>query len=255
MSLIVVQILLLALSAGALSGLTGVGGGVIFTPLFKMICESGDFPSSAVDSVRLSMLAVLMTNAPSLFVPSKYKHIKWSIVFPYVLPMVLGVTLSQFVVVQISSFLHDLLLFCLILHLIVLSYIPALNPFFFVSSPILIGFLVGLTSGIAGIGGSFLLFPLWRRLSLTFHQIQANNTLFAVISSLSLSIFAYLTGWQPPLDLLILGLIIFLAGLSNMIFASLSSFFSEQFLKRLYTVFFSVLLLFYALRILIHVYS
>jgi uncharacterized membrane protein YfcA len=255
MSLALAQIVMFAFFAGLLSGLTGVGGGVIFTPLFKMVCDSRDFSSLAIDSVRLSMLSVFLTNAPSLLFSHKHSFIQWPVVRPYLLPLAFGVICSQFLFVSITPVMHDLMLLFIILHLILLSYLPCLNPFLFLSSPLLIGFFVGFTSGLAGIGGSFLLYPLWQRFSLSFHQIQAHNTLFTVYSSAILLCFAAFTLWQPPIDLIIFFSIVFLATLSNLFFSQLSDKLSELMMKKIYNTFFYLLIIFYALRILSHVYS
>ena len=69
--MIIINMLLLSTLAGIISGVTGVGGGVLFTPLFKMFCDSGDFACRASDTVYLSMIAVLCSNAPGLFFSSK----------------------------------------------------------------------------------------------------------------------------------------------------------------------------------------
>ena len=247
------EIILLSCLAGLISGLTGVGGGIIFTPLFKMICSQGQFSCLAADSVYLSMIAVFVSNAPGLLFSSKMSFLPYDKVKAFIAPMILGLMASQFFIFKMSSFYHDLFLCMLICYVNLIAFYPQYNVSFFGPYKRLAGVLVGLLSGIAGIGGALFFFPIWKEMNLNYRQITAANTAIVITASLSLSLMTLFYRWQPPIDLYVLALVIGCATSVNLLVSSQLKSFEENTIKKLNKAFFLFLLFFYLIRVFQHV--
>lgn len=253
--MVIVNIFLLSAFAGMISGVTGIGGGVIFTPLFKMLCDSGNFSCMAADTVYLSALVVLCSNSPGLVFSSKLSFVPFKKVRGFCLPLVIGLIASQFVIYKMSSLYHDLFLCFLVGYINILARFNSLNFCYFVENQFIIGSIVGLLSGIAGIGGSLFFIPIWHQLQLSYRQINAANTTVVLLSSATITLLAFGQGWQPPIDLwALLGVILCAMSINFLISRSLNVI-EEQTVKLLHHVFFRGLFLFYLLRIFSYVYS
>lgn len=247
------EIVLLSCLAGLISGLTGVGGGIIFTPLFKMICDQGEFSCLAADTVYLSMLAVFISNAPGLLFSTKMTYLPFDKVKGFIPPMIVGLIASQFFIFKMSALYHDLFLCCLIAYVNLIAFYPQYNVNFFGSYKKLCGVMVGMLSGIAGIGGALFFFPIWKELNLNYKQITASNTAIVITASFSLIVLSLFYQWQPPIDYKALALVIGCATLINVFISSQLKFLKEKSIKKLNKLFFLFLLFFYFYRVFQHV--
>lgn len=253
--MILLKLVLLSIFAGFISGVTGVGGGVLFTPLFKMLCDSGNFPCLAADTVYLSMIVVLCSNAPGLLFSSKLRFVPFKKVKSYLPALVLGLLLSQLVIFKISSLFHDVFLAVLIGYINLLSRFESLNFTYFVKNKHIIGTCIGFLSGLGGISGSLFFIPIWHQYRLTYREINAANTTIVVLASFVMTMLAASRGWQPPIDIYALGLIIICATSVNFTISKHLKKINEHQAEIMYLIFFRGLFLFYSVRVLSHVLS
>ena len=254
-ALIIFKLILLSALAGTISGFTGIGGGVLFTPLFKMLCDSGDFNCLAADTVYLSMIVVLCSNTPGLLFSSKINFVPFNKIRKFLPSLVVGLFFSQLVIFKISPLFHDIFLAFLVGYINLLARFETLNFCFFIRNPILLGAGIGFLSGLGGIGGSLFFIPIWHQYKLSYRQINAANTTVVLLSSLVVTIFAFGRSWQPPIDVYALMLVIFCATIVNFTISRHLKSISEDHAKMMHYVFFNGLFFFYLIRVLFHVLS
>ena len=253
--MILFKLILLSIFAGLVSGVTGIGGGVLFTPLFKMLCDSGNFSCLAADTVYLSMIVVLFSNTPGLLFSSKLYFVPFKKVQGYFSSLVLGLFLSQLVIFKISPFFHDIFLLALVGYINLLSHFEMLNFSNRIRNKFIIGLSIGFLSGLGGIGGSLFFIPIWHHHKLSYRQINAANTTIVLLSSLVITLLALSRSWQPPIDIYALFLIIGCATVMNFTISAHLKKINEHQAKIMYLIFFRGLFLFYLIRVLNYVLS
>lgn len=152
-------IIISALAVGLTLGLLGSGGAILTVPILTYLVEQD--PKVAIAS---SLLIVGTISIFALIPHALKKQLNWKIALIFGIPGILGATLSAWSAQFIDSNIQMLVFSILLITSSYLMFKPSRlstdgkdpNP-----SPkiAIIGFLVGITTGIIGVGGGFLIIP------------------------------------------------------------------------------------------------
>jgi uncharacterized protein len=96
-----VLVVVLGAGAGVLAGLYGIGGGILFVPIFVFF-----FELDQVEAEATSLLAILPTVAAGIWRQHRYGNVRWRTALVVGLVAVIGV---QFGVVVATSLPEDVL--------------------------------------------------------------------------------------------------------------------------------------------------
>lgn len=177
--------------AGLLSGLIGIGGGIVLVPAYVFLFKQAHFPVQSIMQLAAgTSFAVMLILAPrSLYAHSRYKLEFWSIVKLLLPGVIVGAILGPI----IAHHLHSIILQAAFA---VIVLVVALRLFFTkevqhkakqlkLSSTYLVGFAIGILSSMLGIGGSVFVIPY-----LTYQGVDMRRCVLVSISvSLMVAIF------------------------------------------------------------------
>lgn len=199
--------LFVGLAAGFLSGLLGIGGGIIIVPLLSWLFVKQGFVGEHVMhfAVGTSLATMVFSTVAASFFHHKKKAVRWEL-FWWIAPGtvvggLIGGGLGDLFSKDVLKLLFSL--FCLSISVLFIkkeTVIPESNgrlpiPHF---SLLLIGLAVGTIASMIGVGGGIILVPLLVRLHLPLPQASALSvscTLPTVLSGMSSAIFF---GWDAP---------------------------------------------------------
>ena len=210
--------ILIGALAGLLSGLFGIGGGIVIVPLLSYLLTILHFPvETAINFAAGTSLATMVFSTLSAsFFQHRKKAVLWHL-FWYIAP---GTMLGGL----IGSGLGDLLpkeilkgtfsVFCLVVA--VLFFRKEITPKdpeaglpIYKTSLLLIGLLVGILASMVGVGGGVLLVPLLVRLHLSFPHAIALSVSCTLPTVTAGMVGAIIFGWDhPPVPLPTLGYVI-----------------------------------------------
>jgi uncharacterized membrane protein YfcA len=91
-------VVLLGAGAGVLAGLYGVGGGILFVPIFVLF-----FEFDQVEAEATSLLAILPTVAAGIWRQHRYGNVRWRIALVVGVVAVVGVQLGVVVATSIPE--------------------------------------------------------------------------------------------------------------------------------------------------------
>jgi len=181
--------LIIGAFAGVLAGMLGIGGGVIIVPALILIFSVENIIKSdliPVVAVASSLASIIFTSLSAMLAQNKRQAVDWSLFKQWAPIVIIGGFCSGFIAEQMPSHIFKLgiSIFLLIVSIIMLSqWMPKPDrklPAGF--SRNVIGFMSGLGSGFAGIGGGNILVPL-----LVFFNVQMQRAA-ATSSALGLPI-------------------------------------------------------------------
>jgi len=170
------------LLAGLLSGMLGLGGGIVIVPALGIIFTWRHFPPQVLMqmSTATSLATIAITALFAIVLQNKRRAIQWDLI-PWLLPGIMlgaaiGVGLGKTIQTDVLKALFAV--FCCALSLRLLF--PQWNILRALPQPtkaVLSGYslLIGVLSGLLGIGGGLLLIPLLSRLTLSNGQISATS--------------------------------------------------------------------------------
>lgn len=200
--------------AGFLAGLLGIGGGIIFVPLFLWIFETARFsPEVIVHTALGTSLAVIIPTALSSTIGHRKRgNVKWR----HVIALCLGGACGAFVGAWLASLLSGNWLkglfgaMQLVVALQLVIFSPRLPPERTEPVPpvhlVAVGFAGGVFSAFFGVGGGVIAVPLMVIvLCFPIHLAVGNSSALIVISSLSGALSYMYHGWHvarlPPYSL------------------------------------------------------
>lgn len=165
MHFLLVTLIVVGSLVGFLSGLIGIGGGIVVVPALVLLFDHFGMPAG-VDirmAVGTSLAVMIFTTLRSLAAHLKYKVEFWSIAHYLVLPVAIGVVISGI----IAHYMHPEILkiffatFLLFVALRLLLEGSNKKRRSLPSPPVLIfvGFIMGSISGLLGVGGSSTTIP------------------------------------------------------------------------------------------------
>ncbi len=159
-----VVFVLIGLLGGVLSGLLGIGGGVVIVPCLVVLFQKLNFPQMLIMHLAMatSLASIIFTSAATSFHQYQRNAIQWPIWKKLLPGLLVGVSLG----VLISDAMHAQALqrgFSILLLLIALKMCMGKIQGTFKSVPLnvylICGLVVGILSGMFGLGGGVLLVP------------------------------------------------------------------------------------------------
>lgn len=163
----------LGIAAGLLSGLLGIGGGLLLVGALILLLPAQGVPESIVVPVALasSLASIVLTGLSSAFAHHRRKAVLWPSVLWLVPGMLLGAVVAGFGVVQWAGpgLRWVVAGYCVLVALQLFANWPRTNTAATVKTPTgwpwsVAGLLIGAVSAVVGIGGGSMTVPalIWR---------------------------------------------------------------------------------------------
>ncbi len=207
MSIFFLGYLLIGLCAGLLSGLLGLGGGVVIVPALLALFSQLQFPAEHLMHIvtATSLATIAITASMTTWLQNKRKAVQWS-VLKWLIP---GMVSGACVGVVIANALPGHLLktafafFCLLQggRMLIsnsqlsesttkqrLSVLPAF----------LMATGIGVCAGLLGIGGGVLVIPFLLWYGLEMPAVSATSAACALPTALAGALSAMVVGWHIP---------------------------------------------------------
>jgi len=188
--------------AGLISGLFGLGGGVILVPVLAWLFKSEGFPTDLIMHMALatSLATIIATSISSMRAHHKVKAVNWETVFQ----LTPGIILGSFVGAYLAGLLSTVALkqfFALFLILIVGQLLFQLQPekgkkALSVLQKRAAGVMIGTLSALLGIGGGSITVPLLIYAKTAPKQAVAVSSACGLPIALVGSLSYLLIGWN-----------------------------------------------------------
>ncbi len=192
----------LGVCAGLLSGLFGIGGGIILVPFLVWILTAQGFPQESVMlvAVATSLATIILTSLSSVTAHHRRGAVVWSIVYRLVPGILLGSVIGSMVADRMPG---NLLKTIFALYLLIVSIQmgmriqPKPEPVRLSSRLTLAaGGLIGTVSAILGIGGGTLTVPLLTKCRVPMRNAVAISAACGLPIAAAGTISYALLGWQ-----------------------------------------------------------
>ncbi|HRE31458.1 MAG TPA: sulfite exporter TauE/SafE family protein [Candidatus Berkiella sp.] len=204
MSYLFLGYILTGLCAGLLSGLLGLGGGIVIVPALIALFSMQSFPHEHLMHIATgtSLATILITSFMTTWVQSKRKAVQWG-VLKWLIP---GTVLGALCGTVIGNYLPGHLLktafafFCLLLSGKMLlgrteliakpeRKIPLVLAFLF-------AWLIGICAGLLGIGGGVLVIPFLLWCGLEMPAVSATSAASTLPTATSGALSSMVVGWH-----------------------------------------------------------
>lgn len=244
---------ILGVIAGVLSGLLGIGGGVIIVPALIYLLPI--LPQVTASNVAIVAIATsLSTIIVTTFSSARSHYKRGNVDISFTRPIALAVAITAFVAPYFATWLGGgalKMIFAILLMLVALQmifsgakdyieeHIPTTNTLF------LGGALTGFIAGIAGLGGGAILVPYLTYLKVNIRKAIGAAAASGMIVAIFGSIGYMINGWHFTDDIQFLGYVHWPTALTIMIFSfvsaplgvKLSHKLNQKQLKRIFAVF------------------
>lgn len=193
--------------AGFLSGLLGVGGGVIVVPMLVGILTYLHVPDAAIMHIAAgtSLAAMIVTAIAAVISHNKRGNIDWPIWCLLVIPAVIGVIVGAWLASQLDTKILSSI-FAIVLIIIAIQIFFFSKPKAHLIEPnkiiiILGGIIAGVASGLLGIGGGALLIPLLIYCNMPMTRVSGTSAACILPLSIVGTIVFIITGSLVPSNL------------------------------------------------------
>ncbi len=199
--------LIIGLCAGLLSGLLGLGGGIVIVPALLALFSQLQFPAEHLMHIvtATSLATIAITASMTTWLQNKRKAVRWSILKWLIPGMMSGAGMG----VVIASVLPGHLLktafafFCLLQSgrmLIGNTQLSQTTPHPRLSllPALLMAIMIGICAGLLGIGGGVLVIPFLLWYGLEMPVVSATSAASALPTALSGALSAMVVGWHIP---------------------------------------------------------
>ncbi|WP_210619526.1 sulfite exporter TauE/SafE family protein [Mammaliicoccus lentus] len=209
--------LLIGVFGGFISGLVGIGGAIIIYPAILLLPPLFGAPAySAFIASGLTSSQVFFSTLSGSLKARKKTEFSPKLVMNMGGGMIIGSILGAIVANLFdSNFVNTIYIFIAILALLLMFIKVKPAPQvtnFNIPLLIIIGFIVGVISGIVGAGGAFIIIPILLVLfKLPMNTVVANSIVIAFMSSIGAFVIKFIQGYIPLEDaiFLIIGSILF----------------------------------------------
>jgi hypothetical protein len=194
----------IGLLSGLLSGLLGLGGGIVIVPALTALFTWRHFPAQHLMQIvtATSLATIFITSIMTIWEQNKRKGVQWSLL-PLLIP---GIVVGTTIGVWLGKYLPTPVLqgifavFCLLMSIRLLFFPEYGSANGFKKPPVIVLFLfslmVGVASGLLGIGGGLLLIPLLLWLELPMSQVSATSASCVLPVALAGALSAIALGWH-----------------------------------------------------------
>ncbi|MDO9549900.1 MAG: sulfite exporter TauE/SafE family protein [Methanoregula sp.] len=196
-------LIITGITAGTASGLFGVGGGFLMTPVQYWLSLSGGMDSTL--ATRLAFGTSLAVMLPTMISGAAAHHSRGAVNWKAAIPMGCAAIFGGLAGGTLAAHLPGIVLrtFFAILIIVMAARMvwhirscPVCEPRGSTGIYILIGFLIGIVSGLAGIGGGILLVPvLVILLGYSMHTAVGTSSACLIFSSAGAVTAYVINGW------------------------------------------------------------
>jgi uncharacterized membrane protein YfcA len=195
--------------AGFLAGLLGIGGGLVMSPVLLWLLLSKDVAQTIAIKMAIgtSLAAIIPSAMASGYAHNKREAVVWSKIKQFWLVLALGTFIGAFVAHELKSALLQTFLgsFALFAAWRLISKKQISNLSISVGLQKLLTAMIGLLSGIFGIGGGTFMVPFLNALKIDFHKAIGTSAalgfIIAVTGTLGYIYFGLQEPNLPPLSL------------------------------------------------------
>jgi uncharacterized membrane protein YfcA len=194
--------LLLGSIAGLISGLFGLGGGVILVPALVWLFRSEGFPPNLIMQMAIatSLATIIVTSISSMWAHHKAKAVNWEMVFQLAPGIVIGSLVGAYLAGQLSTVLLKQL-FALFLIAVSIQLFFQLQPEAGEKGLSKLqkrvgGLFIGTVSALLGIGGGSITVPFLIQAKVTAKKAVAISSACGLPISLSGSLGYLIVGWN-----------------------------------------------------------
>lgn len=190
--------------AGTLSGLFGVGGGLIIVPILSVAFTGLAFPEHHVMHLALgtSLASIIFTSVSSVLAHNTKLNVDWAIVRKTAIGVTLGTLLGSILTASLST-LWLRAIFAIFSLIVATQLIFNLTPDphrklpgFFGTS--VIGTFIGIISCLVGIGGGTLTVPFLIYCNIAIRKAIGTSAALGLPIALSGTIGLMINGWALP---------------------------------------------------------
>lgn len=254
--------ILIGIFTGTLSGLLGVGGGIVVVPALVFTFAALDFPMSILMHLAAgtSLAVMIFTSIASL-----HSHIKHGVtIYPIFKKLIIGIIVGVISGAIVADFLHSGILriiFAIFIILIALRILSGAEPKPHRQLPgklltNAVSFVIGFKSGLLGAGGGVLSMPFLTACNVNIRDAVGVSAACSLLISLVGTISLMITGLhEPNLPAHSIGFIYLPAfigiGIMSPIFARIGAYYSYKIPAKKLKMIFAVFILVVGIKLLI----
>jgi uncharacterized membrane protein YfcA len=204
----------LGVIAGILSGLLGIGGGVITVPCLFYIYHLLGYPQPYLMqmAVATSLAAMILTTAAATWAHNRRKGVLWSILKKMVLGLVIGSVVGALIAIWISGVVLEIFFGLFLCALAIRFYLQKNNKSSthrLPGTPVLtlLSGCIGALSNLLGIGGGSLTVPMLVYFKIPDKNAIGTSSATTLITSILGSISYMIFAWDESIGMDTIGLI------------------------------------------------
>lgn len=198
---------LIGIIAGLASGLLGIGGGLIVVPGLALVFTYSGIPHGIIMHLAAgtSLAVMIITASSAIFAHNRLNNVLWSVVLRLLpgitLGVVSGAVFASYLTTHWLQFLLGLFLLFISIKMFFLSKPKPTRslPGWPVLSPV--GFLIGLKSGLLGLGGGAVTIPFLTYCNIPMRKASGTSIActfpIAVIGTISFIMLGYRVNPMP----------------------------------------------------------
>lgn len=196
--------------AGVMSGLLGIGGGIVVVPALSAIfLNRTDIPPAVTMQLAIgtSLAVMIITLASSIYAHHQRSAVNWALVKRILPGLVVGAILGVMIASSISSVylrvFFSLFLFSVGLQLIFKKHELSEGRVFTRKAMFMIASVIGLLSSLLGMGGGVMLVPFFMHCKLDVREAIGTSVASGMVIACVATVSFMIAGWYtlPTLPL------------------------------------------------------